>query len=212
MIHEILPVGMLQCNCSVFGDESTREGMVVDPGDEIESILEVIARHGLTVKAIVITHAHIDHIGGAQKMKAATGAPVYMNLNDRELQEMMDVQATWLRMPTPEQVEIDVPAKDGDKLLVGASEVHVLHTPGHTQGSICLWMPGEGKLVAGDTLFRESIGRTDLPGGDGRQILRSIHDKLLPLPGATQVIPGHGENTTLDHERAHNYFLKGLGH
>ena len=145
MIHEILPVGMLQCNCSIFGDEQTREAMVVDPGDEIAQILEILARHGLTVKSIVITHAHIDHIGGAQKLKQATGAPVYMNLNDSELQRMLDVQAAWLGMPPPEQVEIDMPAKDGDKLLVGATEFHVLHTPGHTQGSISLWMPGRGQ-------------------------------------------------------------------
>jgi glyoxylase-like metal-dependent hydrolase (beta-lactamase superfamily II) len=210
MIHEILPVGMLQCNCSVFGDESTREAMVVDPGDEIASILEIVERHGLVVKAIMITHAHIDHIGGAQKLKAATGAPVYMNSRDTELQRMMDVQAGWLRMETPEAVEIDVAAKDGDKLLVGATEVHVLHTPGHTQGSICLWMPSEGKLVAGDTLFRESIGRTDLPGGDSRQILKSIQEKLLALPGETQVIPGHGDLTTIEHEKAFNYFLQGM--
>jgi hydroxyacylglutathione hydrolase len=210
MIHEILPVGMLRCNCSVFGDEQSREALVVDPGDEIESVLRIVAKHGLTVKAIVITHAHIDHIGGAQKLKQATGAPVYMNLNDTELQKMMPVQAGWLGTPTPEAVEIDVGAKDGDKLLVGATEVQVLHTPGHTQGSISLWMPAEGKLVAGDTLFRDSVGRTDLPGGDGRQILRSIHDKLMPLPDETVVIPGHGENTTIGREKEFNYFLQGL--
>ena len=210
MIHEILPVGMLQCNCSIFGDEATREAMVVDPGDEIENILEVVARHGLTVKAIVITHAHIDHIGGAQKLKRATGAPVYMNAADDELRRHMDVQASWLGIATPEAAAIDVDAKDGDRLLVGASEVHFLHTPGHTQGSICLWMPGEGKLVAGDTLFRDSIGRTDLPGGDGRQILRSIQEKLVPLPGTTEVFPGHGESTTIEREREFNYFLRGL--
>src|ERR1041385_3922839 len=107
MIHEVLPVGMLQCNCSIFGDETTSEAMVVDPGDEIESILEIIRRHGLTVKSIVITHAHIDHIGGAQKLKQATGAPVYMNPNDTGLQKMLDVQAGWLGMRPPEQVEID---------------------------------------------------------------------------------------------------------
>jgi glyoxylase-like metal-dependent hydrolase (beta-lactamase superfamily II) len=208
MIHETLPVGMLQCNCSIFGDEQSREALVVDPGDDIARILEVVKRHGLTVKAIVITHAHIDHIGGAQKLKAATGAPVYMNPDDAELQAMLDVQAGWLGMRPPKQVEIDAPAKDGDKLVVGATEFHVLHTPGHTQGSISLWIPSERKLVAGDTLFRDSIGRTDLPGGDGRQILRSIHDKLLPLPDDPLVIPGHGDNTTIGREKRVNYFLQ----
>jgi len=210
MIHEILPVGPLQCNCSIFGDETTRDGLVVDPGDEISEILSLIERHGLTVKAIVITHAHIDHIGGAQKLKAATGAPVYMNLNDTELQKMLDVQASWLGMEPPEQVAIDMPAKDGDTLVVGAAEFHVLHTPGHTQGSISLYVPSAKKLVAGDTLFRDSIGRTDLPGGDGKQILRSIHNKLLPLPDETVVIPGHGANTTIGREKRSNYFLQGL--
>src|SRR6516162_2191316 len=157
MIHEVLPVGMLQCNCSIFGDESTREAMVIDPGDEVESILDRIRLHGFTVKAIVITHAHIDHSGGAHKLKQATGAPVYMNLNDASLQKMLDFQATMLGMPPVENVAIDLPAKDGDTLVVGATEFHVMHTPGHTQGSICLWLPSEGKLVAGDTLFHESI-------------------------------------------------------
>jgi hydroxyacylglutathione hydrolase len=210
MIHEILPVGMLQCNCSIFGDEASREALVVDPGDEIASILEILSKHFLKVKAIVITHAHIDHIGGAQKLKQATGAPVYMNLNDAELQKMMDMQAGWLGVRTPEAVVIDAPARDGDKVVVGASEFHILHTPGHTQGSICLWNPGASMLVAGDTLFRDSIGRTDLPGGNSRQILQSIHDKLLPLPEETVVIPGHGSNTTIGREKSHNMFLQGL--
>jgi len=207
MIHEIIPVGPLQCNCSVFGDEESREGLVVDPGDEIDQVLAVIRRHQLKVKAILITHAHIDHIGGAQKLKQATGAPVYMNANDIELKKTLDEQAGWLGVPEPEQVDIDAPIKDGDRVIMGAAEFHVLHTPGHTQGSVSLWIPSERKLVAGDTLFRDSIGRTDLPGGDGRQILRSIHDKLLPLPSETVVIPGHGDNTTIGHERQFNPFL-----
>jgi glyoxylase-like metal-dependent hydrolase (beta-lactamase superfamily II) len=123
---------------------------------------------------------------------------------------MLEMQAAWLGMDTPEQVEIDAEARDGDTLVVGRREFHVMHTPGHTQGSISLWIPEEGKLVAGDTLFRDSIGRTDLPGGDGRQILRSIHDKLLPLPDDTIVIPGHGSSTTIGREKRYNPFLAGM--
>ncbi len=210
MIHEMLPVGVLQCNCSIFGDEGTREAIVIDPGDNIPEILAIVKRHGLSVKAIVITHAHIDHIGGAHKLREATGAAVYMNQNDGPLRDMLDEQARWLGMETPEKVSIDTPVHEGDKLLLGTTEFAVLDTPGHTQGSICLWIPGENKLIAGDTLFRDSIGRTDLPGGDGRKILQSIHDKLLPLPDNAIVIPGHGETTTIGREKRFNYFLQGL--
>src|ERR1700730_14395525 len=113
-------------------------------------------------------------------------------------------------MEPVEPVAIDSPAKEGDVIVMGAAEFHVLETPGHTQGSISLWIPSEPKLVAGDTLFRDSIGRTDLPGGDGRQILRSIHEKLLPLPDETVVIPGHGASTTIGREKQFNYFLRDL--
>ena len=208
MIHEILPVGMLQCNCSIFGDEQSREAIVIDPGDELDRITQVLEKHGLTVKAIVITHAHIDHIGGAAKLKAATGAPVHMNGNDAELYGHLDAQAAWLGMETPERTEVDVEAREGDALRLAGADFHVLHTPGHTQGSISVWIPAENKLVAGDTLFRDSIGRTDLPGGDGRQILRSIHTKLLTLPEGAVVIPGHGSNTTIGREKERNPFLQ----
>src|SRR6266853_5629431 len=210
MIHEILPVGMLQCNCSIFGDEQSREAVVIDPGDEIEDIQLILAKHRLQVKAIVITHAHIDHIGGAQKLKAATGAPVYMNANDQPLYDHIDVQAGWLGMETPQRTEIDSNAREGDRIVVGGTDFHVLQTPGHTQGSISLWIPSENKLIAGDTLFRDSIGRTDLPGGDARQILRSIRDQLLPLPENATVVPGHGPNTTIGREKQRNPFLTGL--
>jgi len=210
MIHEIVPVGPLQCNCSIIGDEQTREGIVVDPGDDIERVLEIVARHGLKLKAIVVTHAHIDHIGGAEKLKRATGAPVYMNPKDSELQKSLDLQALWIGMQPPEPVAIDAAAKEGDSMAVGAIKLQVIETPGHTQGSISLWMPSEKTLLAGDTLFCGGIGRTDLPGGDGRQILRSIRDKLLTLPEETIVIPGHGETTTIGREKQFNYFLQGL--
>src|SRR6476660_2298054 len=201
---------MLQCNCSIFGDEESREAIVVDPGDDITNITARLDQHGLTVKAIVITHAHIDHIGGAAKLKALTGAPVYMNQNDADLYAHLDTQARWLGVVPPSRTEIDSEAREGDTLNLGDAQFHILHTPGHTQGSISIWIPAENKLVAGDTLFRDSIGRTDLPGGDGRQILRSIHDKLMPLPDDTIVIPGHGETTTIGREKRSNYFLQGL--
>jgi hydroxyacylglutathione hydrolase len=208
MIHEIVPVGMLQCNCSIFGDEHTREAVVVDPGDEIGRIQSVLDRHGLRVTAIIITHAHIDHIGGAAKLKAATGAPVWMNAADQDLYQHLDTQAAWLGMQTPEKTTVDVAARDGDTVPLGNGDFHILHTPGHTPGSLSLWIPMENKLVAGDTLFRDSIGRTDLPGGDSRQIIRSIHEKLLPLPEGTVVIPGHGPQTTIGREKELNPFLQ----
>ncbi len=210
MIHEILPVGMLQCNCSIFGDEQTREAIVVDPGDNIANILAILARHTLRVKAIVITHAHIDHIGGAEKLKAATGAPVYMNANDQPLYDLIEEQAQWLGMQPPSKTSIDVDARDGETLELGETKFQVLETPGHTQGSISIWIPEQNKLIAGDTLFRDSIGRTDLPGGDGRKILQSIHSKLLTLPETATVVPGHGPNTTIGREKERNPFLQGL--
>ncbi len=210
MIHEILPVGLLQCNCSIFGDEASGEAIVIDPGDEIGRITAILDRHHLRVKAIIITHAHIDHIGGAQKLKAATGAPVYMNANDQELYDHIDMQAGWLGMAVPEKTGVDVNAREGESVKLGPAEFRVLETPGHTQGSISVWIPAENKLVAGDTLFLDSIGRSDLPGGNSRQLLRSIHEKLLPLDDTVVVIPGHGQNTTIGRERRRNPFLQGM--
>ena len=209
MIHEVLPVGMLACNCSVIGDETTREAIVIDPGDDIAEIVEILKRHQLTVKMIAITHAHIDHIGGAEKLRALTGAPVYMHEDDAVLAENLEMQAGWLGMATPKNPGIDVPAKEGDSLKVGAVEAQVIHTPGHTPGSLSLYLPAEKTLLAGDTLFRGSVGRTDLPGGDARTIAESIRGKLYRLPEDTVVIPGHGGETTIGREKASNPFVRG---
>jgi len=209
MIHEILPVGPLQCNCSIIGDEATREAMVIDPGDEIQSILALVRKHNLQVKQIVITHAHIDHVGGAMKLRAATGAPILLNQNDYDLLKMLDVQAAWIGMRSPGKVDIDQNIGQSDTVKAGGLTANILLTPGHTEGSVCLYFPSEKKLIAGDTLFAGSIGRTDLPGGSFEKIIDSLHDKLLALPDETIVIPGHGPVTTIGEEREHNPFLKG---
>jgi len=207
MIHEIVPVGPLQCNCSIVGDETSREAIVIDPGDEIDSILALLKKHGLSVKQIVVTHAHIDHVGGAMKLKQATGAPVLLNENDSALLAMLDVQASWLGMKAPGQVSVDQNAAEGDVVQAGSLQGEVMHTPGHTEGSICVLFAPQNLLIAGDTLFAGSIGRTDLPGGNYKKIIDSLHGKLLALPDQTIVVPGHGSLTTIGQERESNPFL-----
>ncbi len=199
---------MLGCNCSILGDPVTHEAMVIDPGDDIAEIVAILERHQLSVKMIVITHAHIDHIGGASKLRALTGAPVYMNENDKFLADHLSVQAKWLGMETPENPGIDTPAREGDILRVAGIEAHVLHTPGHTPGSISLYLPTEKKVIAGDTLFQDSVGRTDLPGGDFNQISSSIRGKLYTLPESTIVYPGHGATTDIATEKRSNPFVR----
>lgn len=208
MIHKIFPVGPLQCNCSIIGDEQTHDAMVIDPGDQIEGILEILRQEKLTLKQIVITHAHIDHVGGAMKLKAATGAPILMNQYDYALLKMLDMQAAWVGMRPPGDVHIDETVSQGRVLKIGDISSNVIHTPGHTEGSICLYFPEEKKLIAGDTLFAGSIGRTDLPGGSMDKIMRSLHTQVMALPDETKVVPGHGPVTTIGEERESNPFLQ----
>lgn len=207
MIRETFPVGLLQCNCTILGDEHSGMATVVDPGAEIARILAILARHNLHLAQIVVTHAHIDHIAGALALKEATGAPILYSKADLSLVSMMDMQAGWLGIPTPDVEPPDHSPADAEILHTGAIPAQVLHTPGHTEGSLCLYMPAEGLLLAGDTLFAGSVGRTDLPGGNQRKLIESIREQLLPLPDTTLVIPGHGPETTIGEERESNPFL-----
>jgi len=208
MIHKVFPVGPLQCNCSVIGDEQTHAAMVIDPGDQIDDILKILREEKLTLKQIVVTHAHIDHVGGAMKLKASTGAPILMNQSDYALLKMLDMQAVWVGMRPPGDVQVDEALAHGRVLKVGEISSNVIHTPGHTEGSICVYFPVEQKLIAGDTLFAGSIGRTDLPGGSMEKIMRSLHNQVLALPDETEVVPGHGPLTTIGEERETNPFLQ----
>jgi hydroxyacylglutathione hydrolase len=208
MILETFAVGPLECNCTLMGDEEAGEAIVIDPGDEVARIHRRLTELKLKLKQILVTHAHIDHVGGALKLKRLTGAPILLNENDLPLLKMMDEQAAWIGTPTPEVAAPDQFLADSLVVGLGRYPAEVLYTPGHTQGSVCLHFAPLKMVIAGDTLFAGSIGRTDLPGGDGRQILRSIHQKLLPLPEETTVIPGHGDITTIGQEKEFNFFLQ----
>lgn len=258
LIHITIPVGMLQCNCSIIGDPLTREALVVDPGDEVTRILDLLGRRRLTVKAIVSTHAHIDHVGGLSKLHQYTGAPVLMHRDDLPLYQAMDVQAAFLGVLPPDLTEVDQLLKEGDVLRWGSLEAQVIHTPGHSPGSVSLFLPHDAgkvsltdkgiqaeakagsaddeeeeadldesenaddaektssdkieirvpQLLSGDTLFKGSIGRTDLWGGSMEEIMDSIRSKLMQLPDATIVHPGHGPMTTIGQEREVNPFLR----
>jgi hydroxyacylglutathione hydrolase len=208
MILETFPVGPLQCNCTLLGDEASGEAIVIDPGDEVERIHRRFDDLGLKLKQILITHGHIDHVGGALKLKRLTGAPILLNENDLSLLEMMNEQAAWIGVPTPEVALPDEGLADGQLVGLENFPARVIHTPGHTQGSVCLHFAPLKMIIAGDTLFAGSIGRTDLPGGDSEQILDSIRARLLSLRDETRVIPGHGPVTTIGSERRANPFLQ----
>jgi glyoxylase-like metal-dependent hydrolase (beta-lactamase superfamily II) len=207
---ETLAVGPLGCNCSLVADLHAREAIVVDPGGNLEEIRERLAAHRLKVTGIVHTHTHIDHVGCTAELQRATGAAASIHEGDRFLYDMLAVQAALIGTPLPEKADMDGGLVDGHTLRAGSLEMAVLHTPGHTPGSCSFLVQKSGKaqLFAGDTLFRGSIGRTDLWGGDSEEILRSIRGKLLTLPEDTVVVTGHGPSTTIGHERVRNPFLR----
>jgi len=205
MILKQLVVGPLATNCYIVGSESSKEGMIIDPGDEAEVILRNAKDLGLEIRSIVLTHGHIDHIGALKEVKEATGAEVAIHTDEaKSLQRQSSSTLLGLSYPIPPPP--DRLLKDGDSMDIGDRHFLVLHTPGHSPGCICLL--GEGIIFSGDTLFNYGIGRTDLPGGSYDQLMNSIQTKLMILPDNTAVYPGHGPDTTIGAERSGNPFLQ----
>ena len=215
MMIKTFPVGAFQCNCTILGDEKTGEAIVIDPGDEAERIIKEIKALGLTVKHIIHTHAHLDHIGGTNRVKSTLGGKIGLHKDDLFLYENIAMQGSFLGMQMDPNVKpVDHYLVHGDVLEWGENKnMEVLHTPGHTPGSLCFFLKnglsGQNILFSGDTLFMGSIGRTDLWGGDYDLILSSIKEKLLGLNN-TIVITGHGPQTTIERERKLNPFLQDL--
>jgi len=207
LILESFPVGSFQCNCVVLGDETTREAIVIDPGDDIERIREILDHHRLTIRKTLHTHGHLDHIGAAGELKVERGASVHIHRGDLPLWRSFPEQAALFGMPARELPEPDAFLREGETVTVGSIALEVIETPGHTPGSVCLRLVsptpgGEPLLFSGDTLFWKGIGRTDLWGGDYATILASIRDKIFSLPEETLVYPGHGPVTSVRDERS----------
>jgi glyoxylase-like metal-dependent hydrolase (beta-lactamase superfamily II) len=203
-------VGPLQCNCYIVGDREANRAIVIDPGDDADVLAESVAEHGLTVDAIVATHAHFDHVLAAQRLRELTGASFYLHDSDRVLLDWMQESVRiFLGVEGGPPPDVDSSASEGDVLSAGSSELEIVHTPGHSPGSISL--VGDDVVFSGDTLFAGSIGRTDLPGGDSRALLDAVRGKLFEFDDDTRVYPGHGPVTTIGQERRYNPFVGTAG-
>lgn len=207
LIVETITNGPFVENCYLVAEESSMQGILVDPGDEPQRILQIVQRLGVTVQAIVATHGHIDHVGAVASLKAELGVPFSVHADDREWVASLRQQCMMFGLPPRDAPEVDHDLEDC--VQVGGLEAQVLHTPGHSAGGCCLWFESAGVVFVGDTLFAGSIGRTDLPGGDMNQLLSKVREQLFVLPDVTVVYSGHGPATTIGREKASNPFFRG---
>ena len=205
MLLEIIDVSPFHTNCYIVGCETELIGAVIDPGDNPDEVMQIVNDKKLTIKKILLTHAHIDHVAAAEEVRERTNAVVYIHKNEEPFLDHLPAQANRFGLPRPKAISQKTFIKEGDELEIGTITLTVLDTPGHSPGGICLL--GEGFVFVGDVLFQESIGRTDLPGGSMEILLKSIREKLLILPQQTVVYPGHGPKTTIGDEIALNPFL-----
>jgi hydroxyacylglutathione hydrolase len=208
MLMQTFAVGPLGCNCTVLADENTRDAIVIDPGDDVDRLLPYLEQHKLTVRMALHTHAHLDHIMGTRPLKEATQAAIMLHRGDGWLYDNLEMQASLFGWKARAPLPVDEWLEHARTLTVGSLSVDVIHTPGHTPGSLCFHLKEHGLLFSGDTLFNRSIGRTDLWGGSYEEIMDSIAGRLMSLDDRTRVICGHGTPTTIGDERANNPFIR----
>lgn len=209
MIFETIVVGELGVNCYLLADSQTKEGVVIDPGAEPERIIAAIKGNGIKVVKILNTHGHFDHIGANRKLAEMTGAPLLISKEDEPFLSRASNSAKMYGLKADDSSAPSAYLAEGDVISFGNHQIKVIHIPGHSPGGSCFYLEKDGILISGDSLFAESIGRTDLPGGSQAQLVGSIRSKLLTLPEATKVFPGHGPSTTIGHEKKHNPYLGG---
>ena len=209
MLFETIPVGPFQCNCTIIGDDATKEAVIIDPGDEAERILEIVRANDLSVKYLIHTHAHMDHIIGTRRVKEETGATILLHKDDEWLYQNLQMQASMFGFEVTDPLAIDSYLEDGQTVSFGDGSAQVVHTPGHSPGSVCFRMNDEKEIVfSGDTLFAQGIGRTDLWGGSYETLIEAIHTRLLTLDDETVVHPGHGPSSTIWQEKRANPWLQ----
>jgi len=207
MIFESIAVGPLSVNCYIVGCEQSREGIIIDPGGDVELIAALVQRYGLKIHTIINTHGHFDHVGGNSRLIASCGARLLIHQADAPMLSRSAEVARKYGLDGENSPEADAYLVDGMEIFFGTCRMKVFHTPGHTLGGCCLYIAEELKVITGDTLFADSIGRTDLPGGSHEQLLNSIRTKLFTLPGDVIVYPGHGPQTTIGHEKCCNPYF-----
>ena len=209
MIFETLVVGPFQSNAFILGNEETKNALVIDPGDDVRQILEILKKNGLNLRQILLTHGHIDHVSGVKELKEATGAKVFLHKEDIFLYEQVPAQASFFGITANDLVKIDTCLEDGMEIGEGDMSCRVIHTPGHTPGSVSFYFPF-GIVFTGDTLFRWGVGRTDLWGSSHEELMVSIKERLFQLDNKTKVYPGHGPETTIGVEKRDNPFVKAV--
>lgn len=207
MIFETIAVGPLSVNCYIVGCEQSREGIVVDPGGDVDQIAALVQKHGLKIRTVINTHGHFDHLGGNRQALSVFGARLLIHQADAYMLGTSAEVARAYGLQGENSPEADDYLVDGMEVSFGNCRLKVLHTPGHTQGGCCLYFENERKVITGDTLFADSIGRTDLPGGAHEQLLESVRTKLFTLPDDVVAYPGHGPETTIGHEKNCNPYF-----